>query len=92
MIDLEDLSESIGREIDELDGIVQQKKMNKDNIRVIISNLRDCNDLLYRAFEEIDVDANQRLQKENEVLRFLLKDRLTDFEDQYIRLTYGIEV
>lgn len=92
MINLENLSESIGREIDELDSIVQRKKMNKDDIRVIISNLRDCNDLLYRAFEEIDVDTNQRLQKENEILRYLLKDRLTDFEDQYIRLKYGIEV
>lgn len=56
------------------------------------TNLIGIADSLYNVFENLDCEEPEKIQGENETMRKILANRLSDDEKRYVKIKYGIDL
>lgn len=101
-IDLEGLSENITNEGESLEEIIDEFKNKRnedvkhiiDRLNPIKSNILNYADTVYAVFEnpQYSEDEVNDLMRENELLKELLAEHVSDEDKMYLRIKYDIEL
>ena len=98
MVDLESLNEAISNELNDLKYLVEHEikadAKVKEQLNNILSNLFNCNDKVYQAYEEQSNTEKQEEQERvfNAMMDEEIKPKLTWQEKAYIKIRYGIDL